>query len=259
MEEQHNTTEKILAAIETKQVTQRPKWYFILRNFILWIPGLLTTFLGAYTIAGILYGVLHVHLENRLYADYPSQIIFTVAIPMLWVVSFALFSIVTLSLVRKTNTGYRHTATQLLAISVACSIVIGILFYALTSASLAGPGMLYRYPTQHEQQTMWNNPDNGRISGVITAVQATSSTVRDFNGELWSVDTTAVPTDQQKILHIGNAIRIVGTETDEHIFVACRVLPWELLPMQQSGAAVPFALHKTSVSCDTVLSHYNQH
>jgi hypothetical protein len=258
MEEQHNTTEKILAAIENKQVTPRPKWYFILRNSILWIPGLVTTFLGAYTVAGVLYGIAHAHLENRLYSDHASQIIFSIAIPVLWVVSFILFSLVTLSLVRKTNNGYRHTALELISISVACSIVIGVLFYAFTASSLSGPGMLYRYPTQHQQESIWNNPNNGRISGIIDSSNNGIVTMTDFNGSIWNININAIPQNEDSIIKIGTAIRVVGVVTAHDTFAACRILPWEIFPMQAGGVVVPVAIHKEPISCDTLLSRYNQ-
>ena len=139
MEQTHNTTEKILAAIENKRVTPRPKAYFVVRNSVLWIPGIVTTVLGAYTVAGVLYGVIHPHWENITY--------FTV--PLLWVVSFVLFSIITSSLIRRTNSGYRHTAVQLLSISVATSIILGIVIYTLTQDSLDNKvNTYYRYPAQ---------------------------------------------------------------------------------------------------------------
>ncbi len=139
MEQTHNTTEKILAAIETKRVTPRPKAYFVVRNSVLWIPGLVTTALGAYTVAGVVYGILHPHWENASY--------FTV--PLLWVISFGLFALVTSSLIRRTNSGYRHTASQLLLISIAASIILGICIYALTQDALDNTlNTFYRVPTQ---------------------------------------------------------------------------------------------------------------
>jgi hypothetical protein len=147
-----NTTEKILSAIETQQVTPRPKWHFVLRNSILWIPGVVTTLLGAYTMAGILYGVLHNPWQHHGMEHYASPIFITAAIPLLWVVSFGLFCLVTISLLRRTHTGYKHTAVQLLLVSVASSIILGILFYALTQDSVDNHvNTYYRYPTQHQQ------------------------------------------------------------------------------------------------------------
>jgi len=144
MEHTINTTEKILAAIETKQVIPRPKWYFVVRNTLLWIPGVITTLLGAYTVAGLLYGVLHSH---------PNALFLVAAIPLLWVISFMLFSIIGLSLLRHTHSGYRHTTLQLLLVSVASSIIIGILFYAVTQDTIDNKvKTYYRYPTQHEEE-----------------------------------------------------------------------------------------------------------
>jgi hypothetical protein len=149
MEQTTNTTEKILTAIESQRVTPRPEWYFTVRNTLLWTPGIITTLLGAYTVAGILYGVLHAH---------PNPLFLIAIIPLLWVISFMLFSLISSSLLRKTHTGYRHTTLQLLLISVACSIIIGILFYAVTQdADDNRMKTYYRYPTEHQDDFIERN------------------------------------------------------------------------------------------------------
>jgi hypothetical protein len=158
------TTEKILTAIEDKRVKPRPKRYFILRNSVLWIPGLITTLLGGYTIAGIIYGILHnplIHLAPNV----QRPVAITIAVPILWVVSFGIFLAVTLSLVRKMHIAYRRSALQLLLISVASSIVIGALFYALTQDSLDNQlNTYYRYPTQYQKNYFERNISPQRIN-----------------------------------------------------------------------------------------------
>lgn len=258
MEPQNNTTEKILAAIETKHIKRRPKWYFIIRNTLLWVPGLVTTFLGAYAVSGVLYGVLHAHLENRLYTASYSQIASLIAIPVLWIVSFGIFSLITISFLRKTNTGYRHPATQLLSLSLAGSVLIGILFYAITSGSLAGPGTLYRYPTQRQQEAIWNAPSDGRISGIIVTVNGPTVTMNDFHGNTWIVDVHTLPADETTLIKIGNAIRVVGVVTSGYNFSACRVLQWELLPARSVPLQQSFTALKTLPSCDSILSGFRQ-
>jgi len=151
MEHISNTTEKILSVIEHQHITPRPKWYFVVRNSILWIPGVITTILGAYTIAGLLYGVLH--------APEPDHFLLIAAIPLLWVASFFIFSIISTSLLRHTHTGYRHTTVQLLLVSIASSIIIGILFYAITQdTDDNNVRTLYRYPTQHQREYFGKSP-----------------------------------------------------------------------------------------------------
>jgi hypothetical protein len=154
MEQISNTTKNILSAIEEKHVTPRSKWYFVLRNSILWIPGTVTTLLGAYTVAGVVYGIMHVEVVQGRYVEAGGNPIFYIAtMPLLWVISFGVFSIVSILLLRQTYSGYRHTTLQLLSISVASSIVIGILFYAVTQDS--SDNMIrtyYRYPTQHQEE-----------------------------------------------------------------------------------------------------------
>lgn len=258
MEPNSSTTEKILAAIETQHVKPRPKWYFVVRNILLWIPGVVTTLLGAYAVSGILYGVLHAHLfENRLYTSNTTRLASLVAIPILWIISFGIFSLITIAFLRRTDKGYRHPATQLLSLSLAGSVMIGILFYALTVSSLTGPGSFYRYPTQHQNQTIWNDPDEGRISGVIMDIQGDTLQLTDFHGVTWSVGTTDISADEIPLLKKSNAIRIVGVLTGAHSFTACRVLQWELFPSETSTDQI-YRVPKATLSCKTLLSHPTQ-
>jgi hypothetical protein len=153
MQQPNITTEKILHAIESKQVTPWPKWYFVLRNSILWIPGIITTLLGAYTIAGVIYGILHGHWQQNSYQEYGNPLFLIAAIPLLWVLSFFIFSLISTTLLQKTHTGYRHTTLQLLLVSVASSIIIGVLFYAITQDAIDNKvKTYYRYPTEHEEE-----------------------------------------------------------------------------------------------------------
>lgn len=255
MEATNNTTEKIIAAIDRQKVTPRPTWYFVVRNSALWIPGIVTTLLGAYTIAGVLYAVLHAHWENRQYIQYSGPIVFIAIIPLLWVISFGLFLLITVTLLQKTNTGYRHTALQLLSISVAGSIIIGVLFYAFTASSLNDTAATYyRHPTQHEQEYVWNNPEDGRISGVITRIVSPGTlAVTSFNGFEWTVSVDALPIDTSPaLLQPGNAIRIIGAITSDHSFMACRILPWELF-LAKSSPVPSFVVPATPSTCDEIL------
>ncbi|HTH93077.1 MAG TPA: hypothetical protein VL576_01165 [Candidatus Paceibacterota bacterium] len=253
MEPQNSTTEKILAAIETSHITPRPKWYFVVRNILLWIPGLATTLLGAYAVSGILYGVIHAHLENRLYTSNLHQIASLIAIPIIWVFSFIIFSLITIAFLRKTNKGYRHPAVQLLSLSLACSVVIGILFYEVTASSLAGPGTLYRYPTQHQQQAIWNDPDDGRISGIITGLKGSVVSMTDFHGNNWAITVSTIPADEIKLLKMGNAIRVFGINGMDNTFTACRILQWELLPVENTPTQHILSTHPLATTCDSLL------
>jgi hypothetical protein len=154
MEQISDTTKNILSAIQEQQVKPRSKWFFVVRNTILWVPGVVTTLLGAYTVAGVVYGVMHVEVVQGKYIELGGNPLFYVPImPLLWVASFGLFSLVSIVLLRKTHNGYRHTTLQLLSISAASSIVIGILFYAITQDATDNTvNTYYRYPSQHQKE-----------------------------------------------------------------------------------------------------------
>jgi hypothetical protein len=230
----------ILDKIEKEKIKPKARWYFVAEHTALWIPGVIVTALGAASVAGIVYAVVHSGFE---YSDfiYKTKIDFIIAAaPLLWILSFSLFSSIIVKTLRSTHMGYRLSAKKILLTSFGVSVVIGVCGYVIDETFETNS--LIRYPVHLREEQVWTSPQEGRITGLIEKKYGTDIVIRDKNNMLWTVDMSGFGSTTFAFVEEGKSIRIIGTSTHdfneteenindenkEYIFVACAVFPWEI-------------------------------
>ena len=235
-----NISQTILSKIEKENIKPKAKWYFAVEHAVLWVPGVIVTAIGAASVAGICYGVAHAGWE---YSDflYTSKMDFMLAaVPILWVVSFAIFNSLIVKALRTTHLGYRLSVKKIMFGSVATSVVLGAGFYAIDEKFEVNS--VIRYPVHAREEQLWTSPKEGRINGRIEKKFESSLVVRDKDNVLWTIDMSGFGSTTFPFIEEGKSIRVIGTSTDEadekgedvgdenkeHTFVACAVFPWEI-------------------------------
>lgn len=246
-----NITESILNKIEKENIKPKAKWYFALKHGMLFIPAVLITALGAFSVAGICFGVVHSGWEYRDFTYKNKMDFMMAAVPMLWIVLYSLFSSVIVKALRTTYGGYKLSAKKILIGSMFISIVFGVLLFSYDE-KMKMDGVI-RYPVHVREEGLWFSPKDGRLLGKIEKLEDISLMVRDKNNTLWEVDMSGFGSTTFPFIEEGKNIRILGTTTDmdkddEKIadgktFIACAVFPWELgefhrLPMPPQGQGV---------------------
>lgn len=221
-------SQKILAEIAREGIVPRPKWYWEARNRALWIPGILTTLFGAYTLSGILYWLSHGEWENYTYTRYSAARYALMSAPIAWVICFGLFSLLTIYMVKRTTTGYRLRRRNILLGSLFGSIVIGMLFYNAAERLQSQPLTGYHTPTTRNQLRLWQNPQEGRILGSITEVHENEGTLTlvDVEGSTWTIETRELLMMPPPGVWEQKNIRVVGIVPKGMYMTACYILPW---------------------------------
>lgn len=250
MKQIHNQTQKILDQISEKHIVPRSRYYFLCRNSILWVPGIITTLIGAYTVAGILYGISHTNWTHWKYTEYSQLFFYIITLPFWWILSYIIFSFITIVMLRKTNTGYRHATSTLLGLSLTGSIISGILFYSFIEHNDTSQLAFYRQSTNDQQERLWFAPEHGRIAGKVHARSATSFTVIDIRGNEWLIKGEQLyPQDLASVQNDMN-IRIIGIPESENSIIACHILEWRFpldarVLSQQTPMSAPQAKAQT--------------
>lgn len=231
-----NITESILNKIEKENIKPKAKWYFALKHGALWVPGILITILGAFSVAGICFGVVHSGWEYRDFTYRNKMDFLMAAVPLLWIVLYLLFASVIVKALRGTYGGYKLSAQKILTSSMLISIVLGIFLYIYDEKMKMD--RLIRYPVHAREEGLWFSPEEGRLLGKIEKLEEGSLMVRDKNNTVWEVDMSGFGSTTFPFVGEGKSIRIIGTTTDmdkddEKIadgktFIACAVFPWEL-------------------------------
>ena len=230
----------ILDKIEKENIKPKARWYFAVEHAALWVPGILVTALGAASVAGICYGIAHSGWEHRDFT-YKSKMDFMIAaVPVLWIISFALFNSLIVRALRTTKDGYKLSVTKIMLGSVGTSIVLGAFLYSVDETFEVNS--VIRYPVRAREMQLWTSPKEGRINGRIEKKYEKGLVMRDKDNVLWTVDMSGFVSTTFPFIVEGKSIRIIGTSTDEvneknedegdenkeHAFVACAVFPWEI-------------------------------
>jgi hypothetical protein len=230
---------RILNRIEGEHLTPRPRWEFVLRNYVFWILGFLAVLLGAFAFSAGLFEV-----ENsgwRYYAATHSdfQTFFFAVAPFLWVFILVLFLVLGYVNIHRTNNGYRYPLSLIAIGAVLTSVTLGSFFFVFgiggALEEVVGDHVPFYRPILMQEHAWWVDPTKGLLGGSVVSVapNATSFVLQDFHGNLWTVDSTDLRGQDLITLARGGTVRVVGVPVSvaatSSTFHACFVFPWEIV------------------------------
>ena len=225
---------RVLERISDEQLTPRPRWEFVFKNYVFWSLGAIAVALGALASSAMLFEMANVDWRLAFVTHSSLFAFFLDVAPFLWVGALALFIALGYANVRRTNHGYRYSLTLIAIGAILTSLTLGAALYASGFGSLveetAGAYAPFHRPILAEERSWWLAPGKGLLGGhlVSAAPDATSFVLRDFSGALWQVDGSDLRTPDLAAVARGGLVRIVGVPTaaTSTAFHACFVLPW---------------------------------
>lgn len=221
-----NISQSVLNTIKEQNIKPKSRLYFLVYHAILWVPGVLVTILGSFAIAGILFAATHAGFEYREFV-YPTTFDFVIdAIPFMWIISYALFVGLIVYALRTTHTGYRLSVYKIIFGSFSISLLMGFVIYSLDT--LIRVDTLVRYPVHMREERNWQFTGEGRLSGKVIELNEDSLIILDGKEEGWLVDVSGFDSKLPPFVKEENNVRIVGTSTDEHTFIACAFFQWDI-------------------------------
>jgi hypothetical protein len=130
---------------------------------------------------------------------------------------------------KKTSVGYRHSFMKNLLIWLGIVIVSAFIFRAVGVGPRMHAYLIDNFPSISwvvYQQSAWNDPLNGRLSGDITRITPETLILKDIDGKIWNISTAWSFISPMASVDIGEKIRILWTKKSESSFVAERIMPW---------------------------------
>lgn len=124
MNDFYDTLEK---EIEARGMTPRPRWHFLLKRSVFWSLAVLSVFFGA-----IAYSVAdYVFFDNEgqsmaTLIESPLEGILQ-SIPIVWLIVFGLFCVVTYAGLRLTRSGYKYRTAKVVLAVLALTIGLGLI------------------------------------------------------------------------------------------------------------------------------------
>jgi hypothetical protein len=226
---------RVFDRIADEKLRPRPRWEFLWRNYFFWGFGAVAVVLGALAVSAMLFEVESVDWRLALVTHSNFFSFFLAAAPFLWMGSLLLFVLIGYRTVRETNHGYRYPLSIIIIGAVLASLSLGTALYTTGFGRIIettmGDNLPFHHPILEEEREWWQAPEKGLLGGSVVSIasDATSFVLRDFNGQLWTIDESDLRTFDSATIARGGVVRVIGVPltADSGVFHACFVIPWE--------------------------------
>ncbi|MEN9920962.1 MAG: hypothetical protein RL538_855 [Candidatus Parcubacteria bacterium] len=229
--------DRVMNRIECEHICPRSKTFFKTRECAVWGLWGLSVVIGALAVAVTLFVVAH--RQYALYeATHDNFFTFMVdVLPYLWIIMFALMVGVAVYNLRHTKGGYRYPLWKIFGSSMVLSLAGGTGLHLLGMGYTVdhGLGMMGIYPSEEKKEMrMWQNPDDGRLLGKVSALPLPPEapgivTFTDVSGKDWKVDVSDLAPHELDLLANEENVRLIGVMTEgDMLFHSCGAFPWLL-------------------------------
>ncbi|RJQ33574.1 hypothetical protein C4566_03450 [Candidatus Parcubacteria bacterium] len=229
-----NISQEVLEKIKGSK--PKPKWEFLLKDYLIWFLGFISLALGALSFSTILYMFFHndwdvyVHINNNIFT-----FIF-LTLPYFWLIFLALFISVAQYNIRHTKEGYKFELHKIVIASIAISIILGSLLYNIGVGQAIDNVIATRVPFYHkfinQRRQIWLQTDKGLLAGVVVAQDGDNFIIKSIDGRDWLVltENARMPFKPQD----GEPVRCIGETLGDGIFGAKEILPMPNTPWMKA-------------------------
>lgn len=233
-ENNYNLEERILEKIKHENLKPKSIWYFLIKDYSLWLAVLLSVLLASLSIAPIIF--IFSNIEPAYIKHVSANIYFflLMILPYPWIILCAITTYLAQKIWSKTKNGYKFQGKYVVIISTITSLILGIILNIFAFGKIMDDqgekaGFGFYKSMDGRKQENWFNPHEGRLIGIVQSISSsTSSTTfilfnekNNFTEEI-SYDET-VPGSE--FISENNKLRIIGFENSDKDFFACAIFP----------------------------------
>ncbi len=221
---------KLLAKIKGEKISPRPRWQFLLKNYVVWLAGLVSLLIGAAAISVMIY--LFKFNDWEIYDQTKKSFLefFVLTLPYFWIIFLSLFIFIISYNFKHTKKGYRYSIILLGGASIMLSVFLGAIFYVAGLGekldNILGSGAPFYDQVINRHIDFWSQPSEGRLSGLVIGLTEDGKFILiDRGQEEWLVSVENSKPFSGTIIVIGQPIRLLGEEIGDHAFRADKILP----------------------------------
>ncbi len=220
--EKNNFAENLLKKIKTENITPRPRWHFLLKDYVVWIFGALTLIVGSLAMSVIIYLLKYNNWEGALINDGSLISFFLITLPYFWILFLGLFIAVLYYNIKHSKKGYRYPAVFIVIFAFLASVILGELFFLFGLGEKIDDVLGRKAPLYAEmfnpQLDFWFQPDEGRLAG-LTVISDGKMSVVDPSGKIWEIATTSETLERSPLLP-GQPVNLSGQVLEDGVFSA---------------------------------------
>lgn len=226
---------RILARIKTNKISPKPRWQFLLKNYVVWSAGILSLIIGAAAVSVLIY--LFKYNNWDIYDQTHKSLweFFLLTLPYFWFVFLGLFVFVVYYNLKHTKHGYRYPLYAIILTPIALSVILGSGFFLIGWGEkidnvLGRQAPLYNHLI-NRQLAFWFNPEEGRLAGIVVYLAEGGEEIFyliDPAGDNWKISNRFDQRPDQRFpefLKIGEPVNLVGRIIAEGEFQAAIIRP----------------------------------
>ncbi len=220
-------SQKALERILKGEVKQKPRWFFVVKNILMWIFGGASILVGALFVSVIIYTVVNsdMDLHREIYGYFISYI--TLCMIFLWIFLTGVFVILCDVSVRHTDRGYIYPLYIIISIHIGLSIIVGVFLYAKGIScyvdDMLGSHMRYYYNVNKRRAVSFDLPERGILMGQIVRRNDNIVELMSTDGTLWVIAVDNIPTQKYADLQGSDHAIFLGNTNEKGVFIACDV------------------------------------
>jgi len=219
-------SQKVLKIIKEKNIKPKPRWQFLLKNYLVWFLAALALIIGSFAFAVIIYMFLNNDWDVYQKINHSLFKFMLITLPYAWLLFLGMFVFIAYYNVKHTKKGYRFSLTKLIIGSVVISMLLGLLFYGFGLGRAIDEKlmerMLFYRRVFNPRMMIWDKPEQGRLMGeVLEVIDPYHFKIIDFNRKSWNVIRELVDPE----LELQMRVRLLGRMIDEQNFKAFQVMP----------------------------------
>lgn len=212
--------ENLLEKMKSENILPKPRWHFLLKDYVVWIFGVIALIFGAAAMSVIIYLFKYNDWEMGLSLDGGFWSFLLTTLPYFWIVFLGLFIFILYYNIKHSKKGYRYPIGFIIVFAILASIILGELFFLFGFSQkiddvLGQKASLYT-KMFNPQMDFWFQPENGRLIG-LTILRDDELFIMDPSGKLWEIATSSDILSEIDLLQ-GQPVNLIGTISDENIF-----------------------------------------
>lgn len=225
-----NFGEELLHKIKDEKIKPKPRWQFLLKNYVVWGFGVLALVFGALSTSIIFFMLRLSELENfgRAGAGPFDFLIFI--IPLFWIICLAVFTAIVFYNFKHTKKGYQYSPLLILGGVISASILIGGLLFAMGFGKKVDDALGEHVPfydrVMNPHIRFWSDPEHGRLMGLVAGSSKDEEYfLVDMDHKRWIVYTKDAKKIRDAKIEVGRPARFLGQKKSDNEFKAGEVLP----------------------------------
>jgi len=226
-------SKEVLKDIEEKKIAPRSRWFFFLKNYLIWFLFLVFLILSSLALSTILFLLTTQDWDVYDYLGRSFLEHVFLSLPYLWIIIFSLLILLLYYDFSHTKHGYKHAIWHTFIISFILSLVLGTVLFLLDVDSEIHETFSKKLPFYNDliyyKEDIWDKPERGLLAGEILEVENNNDfTLRDFQGRIWHIEGKNISWPDDLIPQKGLKIKIIGQEESNDVFLGKTCKCWDV-------------------------------